>query len=336
LTNKVVLDNTFIIESNKCYYETILKRLEIFNDAVDLHSMVDCLHPPILKQEYILSINKCFDYLINSTQNALTQAHKAYIQKEKDVFLTTTSQTLLDLLLDFDKKSTMVLYNIPVKSGSLLGQIVAGAAEGFLTPNRAIVGAIKSFTGGGTNKEEVIAEDWDKTRTQVLEEIDALWEKYCELLDTIAENTSIEFDIDEEALEKQMAEEENPIMAILEKYLGTDESCFYFYDNIPPTKKNNAKSSYVKLDADEKIVCLYDSTVFGGAKEGICFTTKAIYWKAFMEDGEFVDYSDIKSCTIDDDDMLSINDMVVESSPMGQEIKQALDEISAYVATTYR
>jgi tetratricopeptide (TPR) repeat protein len=101
---------------------------------------------------------------------------------------------------------------------------------------------------------------------------------------------------------------------------------FYFSPNIPEKKKAGAMGSYVHLTGGEEILCLYDSTVFGGAKEGICLTNQAIYWKAIAEAGQSVRYEEIASVTVKGKN-LYINDKQVESCPAFNSIKTVLDRI---------
>jgi len=55
---------------------------------------------------------------------------------------------------------------------------------------------------------------------------------------------------------------------------------FYYGNSIPTNKKLGAKSSYAYPFVDgENIMFLYDSTFFGGAKEGMCLTNYGIYIK---------------------------------------------------------
>jgi hypothetical protein len=333
-----VLGNEHLIELNNIFYDKLLKTLEVYNDAIDLHSMVSILHPPKLKQDYIQSVNGCFDYLTASAGDALAYEHKAYIQGKKNAFLTTESENLFIFLTELDKQSALILHTIPPESGSMLGGFLKNAANGYLNP----VGSIAKLFTGDDKRQERIVEDYDKARNQVLEEIDKLWENFCDLLDEIAENTAIQFDIDEEKLVEQMTPEENPIETILVNHLkkeGDDgNGGYYFYQDIPAKKKAAAKGSYVKnLDEDEKIICLYDSTLFGGAKDGICFTTKGMYWKELWEDGNFICYGDMKKCTIIDKNKdgelgLFVNDMRVDSCDKErcERFKNAITEIIEY------
>jgi tetratricopeptide (TPR) repeat protein len=100
----------------------------------------------------------------------------------------------------------------------------------------------------------------------------------------------------------------------------------YFSPNISEKKKAGAMGSYVHLTAGEEILCLYDSTVFGGAKEVICLTNQAIYWKAIAESGQSVRYEEIASVTVKGKN-LYINDKQVDSCPAFNSIKTVLDQI---------
>lgn len=62
---------------------------------------------------------------------------------------------------------------------------------------------------------------------------------------------------------------------ILKEYY---DSSFYYGSNIPSKKLTNAIVSYVPTTA--KVYALYDSTIFGSAKEGACFTQDTIYFKS--------------------------------------------------------
>lgn len=57
---------------------------------------------------------------------------------------------------------------------------------------------------------------------------------------------------------------------------------FYVGRSIPADKEQNARKSY-KIDADEKVIALIDTTMLGSAKEGLAFGLKGIYWKNKME-----------------------------------------------------
>jgi RNA polymerase subunit RPABC4/transcription elongation factor Spt4 len=106
-----------------------------------------------------------------------------------------------------------------------------------------------------------------------------------------------------------------------------EESDFYFHNDIPPKKRAGAQQSYVFLHSGEKIICLYDSTVFGGAREGICLTNYGIYWKSLSEESIFINYSLIKNIKIKEDEGLFINNLEVEQCDCPKKLKKTLDQI---------
>ena len=58
-----------------------------------------------------------------------------------------------------------------------------------------------------------------------------------------------------------------------------DDGNFYFYDKLPEKKLNNAFSTYLKLEPNEKCLVFVDDTLFGSGKEGMGITDLAIYSK---------------------------------------------------------
>ena len=72
----------------------------------------------------------------------------------------------------------------------------------------------------------------------------------------------------------------------------------FIFEQISDKKLENAKSSFGQLiSSDEKIVLLYDDTMFGGAKDGIILTTKRLYGKNIFESPNVVALEDIAELT---------------------------------------
>lgn len=63
----------------------------------------------------------------------------------------------------------------------------------------------------------------------------------------------------------------------------------------PGRKKRSALHSYVGLTQDEHVIIAHDSTAFGGAKEGVVFTNKAIYWKELLSNPGCFTYEQIST-----------------------------------------
>jgi hypothetical protein len=213
-----------------------------------------------IKSEFIASVTNLFDHLISEGKSVLTEDNINYIKNRQHKFLSEETGQFYDLLSGIDEKTRLVIAK-------------------------------------DNKDDEQLIEDWNAVYGLLREEIfETLWEEICKILDEmeISEGFPIIFEVSENWAEKIAQENRSPIETIIVDNLRSDSSVFLFYDNIPEKKKAGAKSSYVFLDDDEEVVCLFDSTVFGGAKEGICLTTKAIYWKALGDEPCFVGYTDLK------------------------------------------
>lgn len=75
---------------------------------------------------------------------------------------------------------------------------------------------------------------------------------------------------------------------------------FFEIDEIPEKKIRNAKESIgVNLDSDERLLLLFDHTVFGSATDGIIFTDRKIHSKGLWEDPIVIPYERIESISVD-------------------------------------
>jgi hypothetical protein len=133
-------------------------------------------------------------------------------------------------------------------------------------------------------------------------------------------------------------EYEKEIEKIITTNLKKKESSFLFDKEIPEKKLNGAKSKYVKLDKEEKITCLYDDTLFGSAEEGICFSSKAIYWKDTFEEGNSIEYQDIKICNSLNNNLyinsIKIGGLVTLPKEDKELLKKTFNEILLYSKST--
>ncbi len=66
------------------------------------------------------------------------------------------------------------------------------------------------------------------------------------------------------------------VKQVLKEYSGIS----YYFNTIPEKKLQNAKY-YMNIPNTETVYALYDSTLFGSAKDGTCFTDKKIYGRSF-------------------------------------------------------
>jgi len=86
----------------------------------------------------------------------------------------------------------------------------------------------------------------------------------------------------------------HPLIAVIEGYIAGKDNVF-IAPNIPPDKLSNALSQYAKVEEEEKVIALIDTTIRGSAKDGIAFTEKRVMWKTMWAEPDFIDYSDINT-----------------------------------------
>jgi hypothetical protein len=337
---EIVLGNDFFVKLRDIYYEKILKMFEQFNNAEDIQSAVRLLESSNIKKEYSFSVQKYFDYLISSSKKVLSEKDINYIKEKQDTFLSESSEHFFLLLNDLDEKATVLLQN---DSKNFAFNFAKGFIKSFndeLKDTEDWIGGISKVANASLgdneddndkidNKTKSIFSDFNNAKVSVAKEYDAMWEKLSGLFDKIEENTHIRFKIDHVVLN---------ISTIVKSNLGSEDSGFYFYGNIPAGKKATAKNSYLNMDEGEELIFLYDSTVFGSAKEGICLTEYKISWRNAGEDYTYyVGYGAIEETKIDKDGFLEINGKYwIHNSKLSKDLKKTIDEIVAYLKSRRR
>ena len=71
----------------------------------------------------------------------------------------------------------------------------------------------------------------------------------------------------------------------------------YIGDSIPKNKLNNAVIT-MNVPKDEKIVALYDDTLFGSGKDGFCIGCKAVYFRPYCEKPNAIFFDNLPSMDI--------------------------------------
>ena len=110
---------------------------------------------------------------------------------------------------------------------------------------------------------------------------------------------------------------EKNILAVFNRKLSTYTSDdFVVYPNIPEKKLIGATSTYLQRlpdykiakDTKELLIAIYDSTVWGSAKDGVAFTTHGLYWRDNMfDDAHAFPYSQLKSKPFWEDSTLHLD-----------------------------
>jgi hypothetical protein len=333
---EVILSDDFAITLNDLFNEKFQKRLKLFNDTVDLHSSVKIMDGSLIKRESTIVLRNCFDHLISATKDYLSKQNINFIKTTRDNFLAEETVSFFEILSDLDTKTSIILDNVPNSTfEGLADHLKNGLKIGLASAVTGGIGTVFSLADSlisGNKKENIIRQyqvDWDTVFNQVIEEYNRLWDKLLISFDDIAKETPIVFDISDNVYEEYDQAHKNPIEPIIENNLAFEDSGFYFYSDIPAKKKAAAIQSYAHVDDDEDIICLYDSTVFGGAKEGICLTDYGIYWRFTGRDANYLIYTEIEKIYIDGSNLL-LNDILLPSCSSCNQLKKALEEIVAF------
>ena len=83
------------------------------------------------------------------------------------------------------------------------------------------------------------------------------------------------------------------INTLLKNHSGSS----YWYGNSIPDKKLRNARIYMNVPSNENIYALYDNTIFGSAKEGACFTERAIYGR-YSSGNESITYEELAKIKI--------------------------------------
>ena len=110
---------------------------------------------------------------------------------------------------------------------------------------------------------------------------------------------------------------EEKILAVFDRKLSTYASDdFFVHPNIPEKKLVGATGTYLQRlpayriakDTTELLIAIYDSTVWGSAKDGVAFTTYGLYWRDGMfDDAHAFPYSQLKSKPFWEDSTLHLD-----------------------------
>ena len=109
-------------------------------------------------------------------------------------------------------------------------------------------------------------------------------------------------------MDNKIQEKYESLLLLLKEYgpklctLAGDNHCFYFYNSIPEKKLRGALNSYAKGVIEDTVIGLVDTTLFGGATEGMLFTTAGIYYDASLHKKFYIKYKDIDSVIVTNPD----------------------------------
>jgi hypothetical protein len=108
-----------------------------------------------------------------------------------------------------------------------------------------------------------------------------------------AQKGAVASDDDEEEYDEEFEWTEEGITEYAQECLGEHASLF-FHPKVPKDKLKAARKVHdASLDSDERVLVLFDDTVFGGADDGFIVTVEQLAWKNIMEEPKQFYWSDI-------------------------------------------
>jgi hypothetical protein len=84
-----------------------------------------------------------------------------------------------------------------------------------------------------------------------------------------------------------------PTVAQIRQVCARHTAAKCYVDNIPESKLNNARGSQ-RIPASEVAIALIDTTVFGGAKDGLVVCESGLYWKNIYQNPEYVTWAEFR------------------------------------------
>ena len=119
---------------------------------------------------------------------------------------------------------------------------------------------------------------------------------------------------------------EDAILALLRQHFGSDDS-LYLAPTIPLRRELGARRSHAAhLPADERVLALYDDTVFGTGEDGFVVTAQRLCWKNIKGEARSIEWRFLDpESVIPDRFKLSVADSLIEISGERNVIGAAAD-----------
>lgn len=288
----------FIIGLYSAFWSDFDKLLTDLKEAKNTYQQAELLSPKELKNMAVAAVDNTTDWLKNHFPAKLTpdvlEQIESVRKKQQDEFflpLESISARLEELKED-------ILDSLPKDD---LSSFVGGAIKGIIKGGTGgLLGAADAFLSSSQEetKNNKLEEKWQNALEKMIDLFLKQWKSLMEFVDTLAKQLGVDVSVDADVLDNYFKEQRGelcPLLPVLQS-ATSDKSNFYCLPDIPDEKLGAAKRSYAFLKEGEKILCLFDSTLFGGADDGVVFTDQGVYWKSgSLEDEWQLDYGQIES-----------------------------------------
>jgi len=85
------------------------------------------------------------------------------------------------------------------------------------------------------------------------------------------------------------------LLALADSLFREGSKGLYFGDEVPPSKLNNAQKKWLKMEEDETLVFLIDTTMMGRCTDGVAVTDERVIWKDMGCDPESFPLSKLRA-----------------------------------------
>jgi hypothetical protein len=207
---KINLKNDVCLKFYEILFEKLLQRWKFINTEQQqkswIHSAVMEFDAKILENEYKISVDKLFNYFISCYRSALTKEDIKYIREQENFFLTNDSSILFNIFSELDIAGNNILQKV---SRSEFDGIIKGASS--VSSGQSFVD--KFFNAAkvlfedknASGEEEYLINKWGTLLDQIREQyVYLFFTKFFERLTEIEERIPIDWNIDDDALQKSI------------------------------------------------------------------------------------------------------------------------------------
>jgi hypothetical protein len=207
---KINFNNDVYLKFYEIFFEKLLQRWKFISTEPHqkswIHSAVMEFDAKILESEYKISVDKSFNYFISCYRSALTKEDIKYIREQENFFLTVDSSILFNIFSELDIAGNNILQKV---SRSEFDGIIKGASSvssGKSFVDKFFYAAKVLFEDKDeSGEEEYIINKWGTLLDQIREQYSYLFfTKFFERLTEIEERIPIDWNIDDDALQKSI------------------------------------------------------------------------------------------------------------------------------------
>ena len=296
------LGDEFLIGLYESFFGQLNQLKAAYNESKNLHEMTQIFSQHALSSAFNKGVKEVQHFVKQSFGATLSESAAEQLAQSYQQWCQVIKEEIHPLLSEMDDLGNRIREELPATQ---LQSTLEGAVDGFIKgATLGVWGVAKAFIDGNSedNKQKALLGEWDQHIASLTEQTGALWSLCLESIDELAEQCPVKFVIEDDALANYLEEKTGKNHELLPLLQQITEDCnsFYFAPDIPDEKLGEAKRAYAELDEDEIVLCLFDSTVFGGADDGALFTNKGVYWHEIFDEPKFVSYTDLESVSYDE------------------------------------